>query len=129
MTREMHAFFDTRPFIHISTFGGAEVGCAAATAVLDAIEAPGFLERVTSLSDRFARGFEGLPFRVRRRGLMMGLKFPFENGGLFGAKAFYDAGVFTVFANNDTSVLQFLPPLVLRDDEADDIIARVRSVF
>ncbi len=129
MTREMHAFFDERPFVHVSTFGGAEIGCAAATAVLDAIEQPGFLERVTSLSERFGRGLEGMPFTVRRRGLMMGLKFGLENGGMFAAKAFYDAGVFTVYASNDPTVLQFLPPLILTDAEADDIIARVRSVF
>ena len=26
MTRELHAFFDEHPFVHISTFGGAELG-------------------------------------------------------------------------------------------------------
>jgi acetylornithine/succinyldiaminopimelate/putrescine aminotransferase len=129
MTREVHAFFDDQPFLHISTFGGAEPGCAAALAVLDAIERPGFLERVTELSERFARGLAGMPFELRRRGLMMGLRFPMPDGGLFAAKALYDAGVFAVYANNDTSVLQFLPPLILGDDEADDIVARVRSVF
>ena len=45
MTPELHAFFDTRPFVHVSTFGGAELGCAAALATLDVTEAPGFLER------------------------------------------------------------------------------------
>jgi acetylornithine/succinyldiaminopimelate/putrescine aminotransferase len=129
MTREVHAFLDERPFVHISTFGGAEPGCAAALAVLDAIEQPGFLDRVTELSERFARGLAGLPFAVRRRGLMMGLKFGMPEGGMFAAKAFYDAGVFAIYANNDTSVLQFLPPLVLSDDEADEIVARVRSIF
>jgi 4-aminobutyrate aminotransferase-like enzyme len=34
-----------------------------------------------------------------------------------------------VFANNDTSVVQLLPPLVLDDAEADEIIAIVRSVL
>ena len=46
MTAELHAFFDEHPFIHVSTFGGAELGCVAALAVLDVVEAPGFLERV-----------------------------------------------------------------------------------
>ena len=39
------------------------------------------------------------------------------------------AGIFAVFANNDTSVLQFLPPLVLTDGEADEIIDIVRRTF
>ena len=46
VTPELHAFFDTRPFVHVSTYGGAELGCAAALAVWDVVEAPGFLERV-----------------------------------------------------------------------------------
>jgi 4-aminobutyrate aminotransferase-like enzyme len=37
--------------------------------------------------------------------------------------------VFAVFANNDTSVLQFLPPLVVTDDEVDELIAIVRRTF
>ena len=40
-----------------------------------------------------------------------------------------DAGVFAVFANNDTSVLQFLPPLVVTDDEIDEIVGIVRATF
>ena len=129
MSRELHAFFDARPFIHISTFGGAEPGCAAGLAVLDLIEAPGFLARVCALSERFARGFEGASFELRRRGLMMGLKFPIPQAGLFATKLLFDAGVFAVYANNDTSVLQFLPPLNLTDAEADEIIGMVRAAL
>lgn len=130
MRAELHDFFDDHPFIHISTFGGAEPGCAAALAVLDQIEAPGFLERVASLSERFAAGLsEGLPFQLRRRGLMMGLKFPAERAGMFAAKVLYDRGVFAAWANNDTSVLQFLPPLILDDAQADELIGVVRGAF
>lgn len=129
MTEEVHRVYDDNPFVHISTFGGAEPGCAAALAVLDVIEASGFLERVESLSDRLAAAFADLPFTLRRRGLMMGLKFPRDGDGLSAAKATYDAGVFTVFANNDTSVLQFLPPLTITDDECDDLIERIRKAF
>lgn len=129
MKEDLHAFFTERPFIHISTFGGAELGCVAALAVLDIIEAPGFLEHVRGLGERFARGFEGLPFGLRRRGLMMGFEFPAPEAGLMAAKLLYDAGVFCAWANNDTSVLQFLPPLVLGEAEADEIIAIVRKNF
>jgi len=129
MTEAVHRVFDDHPFVHISTFGGAEPGCAAALAVLDVVEAPGFLERVEVLGARLEHAFAGLPFEVRRRGLMMGLKFDAEGGGLAAAKACLDAGVFAVFANNDTSVLQFLPPLVLDDDECDELIARMAKAL
>jgi acetylornithine/succinyldiaminopimelate/putrescine aminotransferase len=131
MTRELHALFDDRPFIHISTFGGAELGCAAALAVLDAIEAPGFLDRVRRQADVFAAGLgaERFPFELRQRGLMMGLAFAAPRGGMFAAKLLYDAGVFCAWANNDEAVLQFLPPLILTDAQVDELVATVRKAF
>jgi acetylornithine/succinyldiaminopimelate/putrescine aminotransferase len=129
MTRELHSFFDTHPHIHISTFGGAEIGCAVALEVLDIIEEPGFLDRVSELADRFRDGLDGLPFGLRQRGLMMGLAFPDHGGGMMAAAALYKAGIFAVWANNDPKVLQFLPPLVLSDTEADELIGKVRKVF
>ena len=129
MTAELHHFFDDHPFIHISTYGGAELGCVAAQTVLDIIEEPGFLDRVEALSDRFAKGMADGPFEIRCQGLMMGLKFPMEGAGMMAMKIAYDQGLFCLYANNDTSVLQFLPPLILTDDEADEIIRRVRAAF
>jgi acetylornithine/succinyldiaminopimelate/putrescine aminotransferase len=129
LSAELHAFLDRYPFAHISTFGGAEPGCAAALAVLDLIEAPGFLERVRELSNRFALAFDPCRFTLRRKGLMMGLEFEVEKAGMMAAKMMLEAGVFAVYANNDTSVLQFLPPLILDDDEVEELIRRVVKVF
>jgi acetylornithine/succinyldiaminopimelate/putrescine aminotransferase len=129
MTAELHAFFADHPFVHISTFGGAELGCVAALAVLDVVEAPGFLERVVELGERFERGLTGVDGELRRRGLFMGLKLQNEGDAMLAAGAVIEAGVFAVFANNDTSVLQLLPPLTISDDEADDIIGIVRSAL
>ena len=129
MTGELHAFFVDHPFVHISTFGGAELGCIAALAVLDVVEAPGFLDRVVELGERFERGLVGIDGELRRRGLFMGLKLANDGDGMLAARAVIEAGVFAVFANNDTSVLQLLPPLTITDDEADDIIAIVRSAL
>jgi len=129
MTRKLHSFFDSHPHIHVSTFGGAEIGCVVALEVLDIVEERGFLARVNELSDRFREGLDGLPFDLRRRGLMMGLAFAEEGAGMMAAAALYKTGVFAVWANNDPKVLQFLPPLVLSDTEADDLIGRVRTAF
>ena len=129
MTEELHRTLEASPFAHISTFGGAELGCVTALAVLDIIEEPGFLERVTSVSDRLAEGFSSLPFAVRRRGLMMGFKLSAEGAGVMAATRLFKAGVFAVWANNDTSVVQFLPPLTLTDEEVGELIERVRKAF
>jgi len=129
VTPELHAFFDTRPFVHVSTFGGSELGCATALATLEVTGAPGFLERVRAVSDRLAGAFADLPFELRRRGLMMGFRFEEQSGGMAAARAAYAEGVLCAYANNDPSVLQFLPPLVLADAEVEDLIRRVRRAF
>ena len=129
VTSEVEEFFDENPFAYVSTFGGAELGCAVASAVLDESLRPDFLLRVRALGERFEAGFEGLPFELRRRGMTMGLRFEEDAGGLAASKRLIDAGVFAVFAEHDHSVTQFKPPLILTDDEADEIIALVRETF
>jgi len=129
MGRSVHDFFLAHPFVHISTFGGADLGCIAALAALDVVEAPGFFERVRVAEARLTDGLAGLPFTLRRRGLFMGLKFEAEMMGLAATKMLFEQGVFAVYANNDRSVVQFLPPLIISDDECDELIARVRRAF
>jgi putrescine aminotransferase len=131
LTREMHAVLDAEanPFVHISTFGGAELGCVAAMAVLDIVGGPGFLERVTAMSERFAEAFDPLPFELRRRGLFMGLRFSTEMEALGALLRMMQQGIFCFPAGNDRSVVQFLPPLILTDDEAEDLIARMKKAF
>jgi acetylornithine/succinyldiaminopimelate/putrescine aminotransferase len=129
VSAELHSFFDGNPFAHISTFGGSELGCVAASTVLDIITEPGFLDRVRALGERFEAGFAGAPFEVRRRGLTMGLKFADRNGGMYATATLLEHGIWALFANHDPSVLQFKPPLVLTDDEADEIIAVVRRAL
>ncbi|MFN8161247.1 MAG: aminotransferase class III-fold pyridoxal phosphate-dependent enzyme [Solirubrobacterales bacterium] len=125
LSAELECFFDERPFAHVSTFGGSEIGCAAAGAVVEQVTAPGFAERVTELGERFETGFAGLPFSLRRRGMTMGLLFEDPHGGVLAAKSLIDAGVFAVYAEHDHAVTQFKPPLILTDSEADEIIETV----
>lgn len=129
MTEELFAFFDEHPLSHISTGGGAELGCVAGLAMLDVVEAPGFLERVRTLGERLERELSDLPFTIRRRGLFMGFAFDDPMGGMAATKTMIEHGVFAIYAGNDPSVLQFLPPLVLTDDECEELVARVRRGF
>jgi len=131
LSREMHEILDSEanPFIHISTYGGSELGCIAALTVLDIVGEPGFLERVRTLSERFGRAFDPLPFELRRRGLFMALAFQHEMEALGALLRILQQGVFCFPAGNDRRVLQFLPPLILSDEEAEDLIARMTRAF
>ena len=126
---ELNAFLHQNPFIHISTFGGAEVGCPVALKVLELTAAPGFLAGVTSLANHLAKGFALLQARyaetlveVRQLGLMIGLVFPDETCGGLMTKLMFDEGVLAIWANNDTRVLQFLPPLITSELEAEEVL-------
>ncbi|MGD8624561.1 MAG: aminotransferase class III-fold pyridoxal phosphate-dependent enzyme [Anaerolineae bacterium] len=127
--RALNDFLHENPFIHISTFGGAEVGCAVALAVLALTADPAFLKRVGELAGRFAEGFEQLQARypetladVRQMGLMIGLVFPDEACGPLMTRFLYEEGVLAIYANNDQRVLQFLPPLIMDDLEAEETL-------
>lgn len=122
-------FLRANPFIHISTFGGSEVGCFAALQVLDILEEPGFLEHVRSTAKVFEKGFERLCHNhpavlaeARQRGLMMGLKFTSPHYGPWMTATGFRAGLLAIFANNDPSVLQILPPLTIREEEVHQVL-------
>jgi acetylornithine/succinyldiaminopimelate/putrescine aminotransferase len=129
VTEELESFFESHPFSYVSTFGGAEIGCVAASAVMDQISTPGFLERVEELGQRFEHAFAEMPFKLRRFGLTMGLVFEHEQGGVMAAKQLIDSGVFAVYAEHDHSVTQFKPPLIVNESEVDEIAAAVGAAL
>ena len=129
MAPELHALFMEHPFSHISTAGGAELGCVAGLAVLDQIARPGFLERVEAVGARIEEGLGALPLQVRRRGMFMGLAFEDPIGGIVATQKVIEAGVFAIYANNDQSVLQLLPPLTITDEEVAWLIGRLGDVL
>lgn len=126
----LDAFLRQNPFIHVSTFGGAEVGCCAALEVLDILQEPGFLAHVRQMAALFARGFAWLKERhpavlveTRQRGLMMGLKTASPTFGPLLTLAGFQHGLLTIYANHDQSVNQLLPPLTIAEPEAQQVIA------
>jgi acetylornithine/succinyldiaminopimelate/putrescine aminotransferase len=124
--------FHADPFIHVSTFGGAEVGCPVALKVLEISSDPAFLSHVEEIAGVFLEGFQGLRDRhpqilvgLRQLGLMMGIELVNENCGPLFSKAAYDNGFFAVYAYNNPRVAQFLPPLTIDRTLVEDLLERV----
>ena len=129
---ELEAVFHDDPFIHISTFGGAEVACPVALHVLDLSSDQAFLAHVRTLAAQFAQGFAALRqrhprllVRLRQLGLMMGIEMAHPACGPLFSKAAYDHGFLSVYAYNDPRVAQFLPPLIVDQALAAELLARV----
>lgn len=132
----LNEFWQEHPFIHVSTCGGSELGCCVAQTVLKLTADEAFLSHVIDMGERFGNGLLQLQQRypeiiqgIRRRGLMAGLQTTFSEGGTLLARAGYEEGLFTVYANNDHAVLQLLPPLIVQAAEIDDILLRLERMI
>ena len=117
---------------HVSTFGGAEVGCRVARAMLDITTRDSTQDRITALVERFTAGLGELqrhhPDRlteVRQTGLVIGLRFDHPQGGMLMTKALHGLGLWAMFAGFDPSALQVKPGLLMDDTTADDVLARL----
>lgn len=128
---ELEEVFHPDPFIHVSTFGGSEIGCHVALQVLEITADPAFLTHVQNMADRFAAGFDRLYekyprllVRLRQLGLMMGIEMVSEHCGPLFTRAAFDAGLLCVYAGNDTRVAQFLPPLIVSAEDCEEILQR-----
>jgi acetylornithine/succinyldiaminopimelate/putrescine aminotransferase len=60
---------------------------------------------------------------VRQTGLIFGVKFAHEAGGMLMTKMLFDAGVWAAYAGFDHSVLQVKPGLLMTDAETDEVLA------
>jgi acetylornithine/succinyldiaminopimelate/putrescine aminotransferase len=66
---------------------------------------------------------------LRQKGLMMGVAMVNEYCGPIFSKTAYDAGVLSVYANNDPRVAQLLPPLTVDAGLVEQILQRVDAAL
>lgn len=123
---------------HGTTFGGNPVATAAGLAVLDTLVEDGLLEHARALGARLADRLGGLDAvtEVRQYGLLIGVDLtvpagsahPVPDGGLAPAvvRAGLDAGY--LLNATDPSTLRLAPPLVLGQQQADQLVADLPSL-
>jgi acetylornithine/N-succinyldiaminopimelate aminotransferase len=115
------------PGSHGSTFGGNPLACRAALAVLDALAQDALPERAAQLGDAMRAGLrDGLAdlagvVAVRGRGLMIGVELDRPCAQLV-ADALAEGVLLNVTAER---VIRLLPPLILDDAQAEQIVATV----
>ena len=119
-----------QPGSHGSTFGGNPLAARVALAVLDVLEQEALAERARALGRRLMRGlaktFQGLSAvrTIRGRGLMIGIELT-ENCAALVERALHERLLINVTAGN---VIRLLPPLIISDQEADEIVSRLGRV-
>jgi acetylornithine/succinyldiaminopimelate/putrescine aminotransferase len=119
-------------FGHISTFGGAELGCVAAIKTLEITTRPEVRSMVHYIADIFAAGLRRIQsdypdwfVGIRQNGVVIGLEFNHPEGAKFVMRELYENGVWAIFSTLDPRVLQLKPGLLLSRDLCEDVLDRL----
>ncbi|GAA3386123.1 aminotransferase class III-fold pyridoxal phosphate-dependent enzyme [Cryptosporangium minutisporangium] len=128
------AWLDEDGFGHISTFGGAELGCVAALTALDLTLRRSTRENVAALTELFADGLASIRAEfpdwlvgIRQDGLVIGLEFAHSEGAKHVMRRLYQGGVWAIFSTLDPRVLQYKPGLLVTPELAADILEHTRT--
>lgn len=119
-------------FAHMSTAGGAELGCIVALKVLEITQRPEVASMVRYISDYIRAGLDDIQALypdffsgIRQNGVIMGLEFNDPEGAKPVMKHLYSNGVWAIFSTLDPSVLQFKPGILMTQDLSEDLLRRV----
>ncbi len=121
------------PGTHGSTYGGNPLGCAMGNAVLDRIQAPGFMDHVAQMGQRLAWHLQQLAqkypdyvLELRGKGLLSGIKIapPVRD---FVARLRDDHQLLAIGAGDN--VLRLLPPLIVTEADIEDAMGRIGAAF
>ncbi len=114
---------------HGTTFGGNALASAAAVAVLDEIKERGLLEHAAEVGTYFQEALRALNSdkirTVRGLGLMIGVEMKEKVAPYIAALR--DRGVLTI--NAGTTVVRFVPPLIISKEEVDEVVRRFAEVL
>jgi len=126
------AVFKDDAFIHISTTGGSDLGCAVAIKMLEIQSDSKFLEHVKEMGKLFGNGLERIAQEnsdivkeVRGRGLMWGIEFFDEENSQLGMLSIIKEGVLLNYCGNKKDTHIIMPPLIVKPTEIEDILARI----
>jgi acetylornithine/succinyldiaminopimelate/putrescine aminotransferase len=119
-------------FGHISTFGGAELGCVAAIKTLEITTRPEVRSMVHYIADIFSEGLRRIQsdypdwfVGIRQNGVVIGLEFNHPEGAKLVMRELYENGVWAIFSTLDPRVLQLKPGLLLSRDLCEDVLDRL----
>lgn len=112
-----------------TTFGGNQLACAAAIAVCDVIERDRLVENADAMGRYFKKELAGIGAieEVRGRGLMIGIRLPYDTADLR-KKLLFDKKIF-VGSSGDKNVFRLLPALNIGRNECDRLLEALKELL
>jgi putrescine aminotransferase len=130
------SIFNEDAFIHISTTGGSDLGCAVASAMLKIQSDPAFLQHVREVGKIFGDGlkkiasdYPNLIKELRGRGLMWGVEFFNEDNCLKSMILSIQEGVLLNYCGNKKDTLIIMPPLISTEEEINEVLLRISKAI
>jgi acetylornithine/succinyldiaminopimelate/putrescine aminotransferase len=116
---------------HISTTGGAELGCVVGHKVIEMLLRPKVSDNVETVTKFMAKAMKEMMAKhgdiftgVRQKGVILGLEFNHPEGAVAVSRALYEHGVWAIFSSLDKRVLQWKPGVLLSAELCKDIMER-----
>jgi acetylornithine/succinyldiaminopimelate/putrescine aminotransferase len=117
---------------HISTSGGAELGCVVAHKVIEMLLRPEVRSNVHTVTEFMRDGMAEMMQRhgdvftgVRQKGVILGLEFGHSGeNAVTVSRALYEHGIWAIFSSLDKRVLQWKPGVLLTVDLCQEIMDR-----
>jgi ornithine--oxo-acid transaminase len=121
-----------RPGEHGSTFGGNPLACAVARTALKVLIEESMIENAARMGAYFLGELKKIKSshikEVRGRGLMIGVElFPEAGGARAYCERLMSHGVLCKETHDD--IIRFAPPLVIKQDEIDWALERIKALF
>ncbi|MBO7147355.1 MAG: acetylornithine transaminase [Lentisphaeria bacterium] len=119
------------PGTHASTFGGTPLACAAACAVIDAIDQENVLENVKARSAYLVEKLSALSAKypcvkgVRGQGLMLGIILDQPAGAIL--SILRENGMIALSAGEN--ILRLVPPLTITQEDCEKAVALIDAAF
>jgi acetylornithine aminotransferase len=118
-----------KPGNHGSTFGGNPLAMTAVVTTIDTIKEEGLMDRAVRVGDLIRTGLENRGFagvvEIRGMGSMIGVELDRPCGELV-LQGLQAGLVFNVTADN---VIRMLPPLVMKEAEAAEVVERLAPLI
>lgn len=125
------AWLDEDGFAHMSTFGGAELGCIAALKCLEITTRPETRRGVHYIADTIGSGLSRIAAQhpqfftgIRANGVIFGLEFPHPDGAKYVMRELYELGVWAIFSTLDPAVLQYKPGILMSPTLCEELLDR-----